>query len=113
MMRSLPDFGVDVSHHLLLYGQLLNSTDARSQFILCGNFLIYLFLFTTEPQDVETAYRLLQSFQQSIHRLGSTGNLAAKLMLRPTILRINSFFIQASKLIRNGRSVVTTSLAMT
>jgi hypothetical protein len=97
----------------LLFDQLLNSADARSQFILCGNFLIYLFLLATEPQDVETAYKLLQSFQQTIQRLQSTGHLAAKLMLRPTILRIDSFFIQASELIRNGRSIVTSSPAMT
>jgi hypothetical protein len=97
----------------LPFGQLLNNADARSQFILCGNFLIYLFLLATEPHDVETAYRLLESFQQTIQRLKSTENLAAKLMLRPTILRIDSFFIQASELIRNGRNVVTTSPTMT
>jgi hypothetical protein len=112
-MRSSQDSGVDVSQRLHKFDSVLNSADARSQFILCSNFLIYFFVLATEPYDVETAYRLLQSFQQSIQRLESTANLAAKLMLRPTILRIDSFFVQASELIRTGRGVVASSPAMT
>jgi NCS1 family nucleobase:cation symporter-1 len=60
----------------------------------------------TEPPDIETAYRLLEQFRQSIQRLGSTEDAAAKLMLRPVILRIESFFKQASELIKTGRSEI-------
>lgn len=79
--------------------------DARSQLILCGNFLIYLFLLATEPRDVEAAYRLLERFHQSLQRLGATEDIAAKVLLRPVILRIESFFIQATELIKTGRTV--------
>lgn len=82
---------------------------ARSQFILCGNFLIYLFLLAAEPRDVERAYRLLEKFHQSLQRLGTTDDMAARLMLRPATLRINSFFTQATELIKNGHSRVINS----
>ncbi|RSL74692.1 hypothetical protein CEP51_011486 [Fusarium floridanum] len=78
---------------------------ARSQLILCGNFLIYLFLLATEPRDVEAAYRLLEKFHLSLQRLGATEDIAAKVLLRPVILRIESFFIQATELIKTGRTV--------
>ncbi|KAL6357282.1 hypothetical protein LRP88_07440 [Fusarium phalaenopsidis] len=81
------------------------SNDARSQLILCGNFLIYLFLLATEPRDVEAAYRLLEKFHLSLQRLGATEDIAAKVLLRPVILRIESFFIQATELIKTGRTV--------
>ncbi|KAF4983832.1 hypothetical protein FZEAL_838 [Fusarium zealandicum] len=81
----------------------------RSQFILCGNFLIYLFLLATEPCDVEAAYRLLERFHQSLQRLGSTTDIAAKMLLRPVILRIDSFFTQAAELIKSGRTGIVES----
>lgn len=92
---------------------VLTALDARSQFILCCNFLIYLFLLATAPGDVETAYRLLESFHESLRRLGRTEQVAARLMLRPAILRIDSFFTQATELIRNGRSEAVHSPALT
>ncbi|CAH0003618.1 unnamed protein product [Clonostachys byssicola] len=76
---------------------------ARSQLILCGNFLIYLFLLASKPQDIEAAYRLLEKFHQSLQRLGGTEDLSARLLLRPVILRIDSFFLQATELIKKGR----------
>ncbi|KAL3459355.1 fungal-specific transcription factor domain-containing protein [Aspergillus heterothallicus] len=78
---------------------------SRSQLILCGNFLIYLFLLATDPQDVEAAYRLLESLHNSLQRLGGTENLTSRLLLRPTMLRINSFFAQATELITHARTV--------
>ncbi|KAH8591718.1 fungal-specific transcription factor domain-containing protein [Bisporella sp. PMI_857] len=82
---------------------------ARCQFIICGNFLIYLFLLATDPCDVEAAYRLLEKLQQSCQRLANTNNPAARLLLRPIMLRIDSFFTQAAELIKNGRSTVVES----
>ncbi|KAL2817643.1 fungal-specific transcription factor domain-containing protein [Aspergillus granulosus] len=85
---------------------------SRSQLILCGNFLIYLFLLATEPRDIEAAYRLLESFHNSLQRLGGTPNVAARLLLRPTMLRINSFFAQATELITHARTIVGGSPGM-
>ncbi|KAL2825671.1 fungal-specific transcription factor domain-containing protein [Aspergillus pseudoustus] len=85
---------------------------SRSQLILCGNFLIYLFLLATEPRDIEAAYGLLESLHNSLQRLGDTKHLAARLLLRPTMLRINSFFAQATELITHARSVVRGSPTM-
>ncbi|KAM0233402.1 hypothetical protein ACHAPO_007096 [Fusarium lateritium] len=78
---------------------------ARSQLILCGNFLIYLFLLASDPRDVEAAYRLLEKFHLSLQRLGATDDTAAQVFLRPVILRIDSFFMQATELIKHGRTV--------
>ncbi|KAM0193040.1 hypothetical protein ACHAPA_004003 [Fusarium lateritium] len=86
---------------------------ARSQLILCGNFLIYLFLLASEPRDIEAAYRLLEKFHQSLQRLGDTEDVAAKVFLRPVILRIDSFFMQATELIKHGRTVVLEPPIMT
>ncbi|KAH7074988.1 fungal-specific transcription factor domain-containing protein [Paraphoma chrysanthemicola] len=79
---------------------------ARSQFIICGNFLIYLFLTASSTQQVEAAYRLLESFHTSLQRLGSTGNEDARLRLRPVMLRVNSFFKQAAALIGSNNTPV-------
>ncbi|KAJ3534912.1 hypothetical protein NM208_g7347 [Fusarium decemcellulare] len=87
--------------------------DARSQLILCGNFLIYLFLLASEPRDIEAAYRLLEKFHQALQRLGSTTDKAAEVLLRPVILRIESFFLQATELIKHGRTVVIEPTGMT
>ncbi|PTD13373.1 Uracil permease, partial [Fusarium culmorum] len=78
---------------------------ARSQLILCGNFLIYLFLLASDPRDIEAAYRLLEKFHLSLQRLGATEDTAAQVFLRPVILRIDSFFMQATELIKHGRTV--------
>ncbi|KAF4454108.1 hypothetical protein FALBO_15885, partial [Fusarium albosuccineum] len=86
---------------------------ARSQLILCGNFLIYLFLLASEPRDIEAAYRLLEKFHQALQRLGTTTDKAAEVLLRPVILRIDSFFLQATELIKHGRTVVIEPTGMT
>ncbi|KAF5667675.1 hypothetical protein FCIRC_9833 [Fusarium circinatum] len=82
------------------------SAVARTQLILCGNFLIYLFLLASDPRDVEFAYRLLEKFHGSLQTLGATDDIAARVFLRPVILRIDSFFMQATELIKHGRTVV-------
>ncbi|KAH7120265.1 fungal-specific transcription factor domain-containing protein [Dactylonectria estremocensis] len=85
---------------------------ARSQLILCGNFLIYLFLLASEPHDIEAAYQLLEKFHQSLQRLGATKDDAARALLRPAMLRIDSFFMQATELIKQGRNGVAASPAV-
>ncbi|THC95823.1 hypothetical protein EYZ11_004693 [Aspergillus tanneri] len=83
----------------------------RSQLILCGNFLIYMFLLAYTPHDIEAAYRLLESFQQSLQRLETAESIDGRLVLRPVTLRINSFFAQASDLLK-GASSSSTSIGV-
>ncbi|KAF7585302.1 hypothetical protein BBP40_011298 [Aspergillus hancockii] len=82
---------------------------ARSQLILCGNFLIYLFLLAYTAYDIESAYQLLESFHQSLQRLGTAKSEDTRLLLRPVRLRIDSFFTQASELLKRAGSAHSNS----
>ncbi|KAH6668152.1 putative Zn(II)2Cys6 transcription factor [Plectosphaerella plurivora] len=73
----------------------------RSQLILCGNFLVYLFLLAHERDDVQAAFRLIESFHESLARLETLADSTARLLIRPVALRMNSFFVQAPDLMRN------------
>ncbi|KAJ5125731.1 hypothetical protein N7448_005048 [Penicillium atrosanguineum] len=76
---------------------------ARSQLTLCGNFLIYLFLLASTPEQVHSAFELLERFHESLQRLREWADDDASLALvRPVALRIDSFFIQAARIMRNG-----------
>ncbi|KAH0489557.1 hypothetical protein TgHK011_009980 [Trichoderma gracile] len=77
---------------------------ARSQLILCGNFLIYLFLLATHQQHIEAAYQLLQEFHHSLKRLGETTYTPGRLLLRPVRLRLDSFFRQAATILRGSEA---------
>jgi hypothetical protein len=77
--------------------------DARSQLTLCGNFLIYLFLLAPSPEQVHSAFELLGSFHESLQRLREWADDDASLaLLRPVALRIDSFFLHAARIMRNG-----------
>ncbi|KAL3477643.1 fungal-specific transcription factor domain-containing protein [Aspergillus californicus] len=76
---------------------------ARSQLTLCGNFLIYLFLLAPSPGQVHSAFELLGSFHESLQRLREWADDDASLaLLRPVALRIDSFFLHAARIMRNG-----------
>ncbi|KAL4794040.1 fungal-specific transcription factor domain-containing protein [Aspergillus venezuelensis] len=76
---------------------------ARSQLTLCGNFLIYLFLLAPGPEQVHSAFGLLSSFHSSLQRLREWADDDASLaLLRPVALRIDSFFLHAARIMRNG-----------
>lgn len=77
--------------------------DARSQLTLCGNFLIYLFLLASTPEQVHSAFELLERFHESLQRLrGWADDDASLALVRPVALRIDSFFIQAARIMRTG-----------
>ena len=76
--------------------------DARSQFVLCGNFLVFLFLLASDRQDIERAYRLLESFHQTMHGLWDPDVDQVTTLLRVAKLRIDSFFTQAAEVMRRG-----------
>ncbi|KID85814.1 Transcription factor, fungi [Metarhizium guizhouense ARSEF 977] len=73
---------------------------ARSQLNICGNFLIYLFLLASEPEDVAAAYQLLEKFHVSLQKLNNMADMTSRLLIRPVALRIDSFFIHAPQIVR-------------
>ncbi|KAJ9646860.1 hypothetical protein H2204_000552 [Knufia peltigerae] len=89
----------------------------RSQLILIGNFLIYLFLLSSNPEQVRATFRLLERFHESLQRIGEYVDEESVCLIRPVALRIDSFFTQAAKIMRRGSasgsytagSVVSTS----
>ncbi|KAI8295953.1 ncs1 nucleoside transporter family protein [Colletotrichum sp. SAR11_240] len=85
---------------------------ARSQLILCGNFIIFLFLQQPKSLDLQSAWSLVQTLRSSLHRLESQADDVAKLLVRPVLLRIESLFSQGPELIRQYHSArVATSSA--
>ncbi|KAK1463052.1 hypothetical protein CCUS01_08457 [Colletotrichum cuscutae] len=76
--------------------------NARSQLILCGNFIIYLFVLATEPGDITSAFRLLESFHDTLQRLKRQVDSISELLLLPVSLRIDSFFTQAADRLGGG-----------
>lgn len=90
----------------------LLTADARSQLILCGNFIIFLFLQQPRSLDLQSAWSLVQTLRSSLHRLESQADDVAKLLIRPVLLRIESLFSQGPELIRQYHSArVATSSA--
>ncbi|KAJ6438448.1 hypothetical protein O9K51_09040 [Purpureocillium lavendulum] len=76
---------------------------ARSHFVLCGNFLVYLFLTAPTPDEVQSTFRLLESVHTSLKRLRETaGNEDAVALLRPVVLRMDTLFTQASRIMSSG-----------
>lgn len=77
--------------------------DARSQLILCGNFLIYLFLLAPSPAQVQATFQLLERYHESLLRLREWADDDASIaLLRPAALRMDSFFTQAAQIMRAG-----------
>ncbi|KAG6001049.1 hypothetical protein E4U21_004760 [Claviceps maximensis] len=75
---------------------------ARSQLILCGNFLVYLFLMAAERAHIESAHKMLEEFRAKVNRLSLTDHTPTKAMIRATTIRTNSFFAQAAAVMRHG-----------
>lgn len=76
--------------------------DGRSQFILTGNFLIYLFLLSSNPWQVRETYRLLEQFHESLQRIRELVDQDSMPLIRPVALRIDSFFTQAAQAMRGS-----------
>ncbi|UNI18845.1 hypothetical protein JDV02_005089 [Purpureocillium takamizusanense] len=76
---------------------------ARSHLVLSGNFLIYLFLTAPTPDEVQSTFRLLESVHTSLKRLrGIASNEDAVALLRPVVLRMDTLFTQASRIMSSG-----------
>ena len=70
--------------------------------ILCGNFLIYLFLLAPDPEQVQATFQLLGRFHDALQRLSAVADKVAINLLRPVALRFDSFFTQAAQIMRTG-----------
>lgn len=71
--------------------------DSRTNLIIGGDFLIYLFFCaSTEPQ-VTQAYEMLQQYQESLQRMASLSDWSTIGLIRPTLLRTESFFHGAAE----------------
>ncbi|KIX97147.1 uncharacterized protein Z520_07261 [Fonsecaea multimorphosa CBS 102226] len=78
------------------------SSYGRSQLILIGNFLIHLFLLSSNPEQVSGTFRLLEHFHESLQRIGELVDEESVGLIRPVALRIDSFFTQAAQIMRRG-----------
>ena len=80
----------------------LTKTDGRSQLILTSNFLVYLFLLSSGPEQVRATFQLLERFHASLQRIGNLVDQESLPLIRPASLRIDSFFTQAAQIMRRG-----------
>ncbi|KAL2427591.1 hypothetical protein ABEF91_002113 [Exophiala dermatitidis] len=85
----------------------------RSQLILTGNFLVYLFLLSSSPDQVRETFRLLELFHESLQRLGELVDEDSVGLIRPVALRIDSFFTQAAQIMRSGSTTGSYATGMT
>ncbi|OHE93549.1 hypothetical protein CORC01_11146 [Colletotrichum orchidophilum] len=86
---------------------------ARSQLVLCGNFIIYLFVLATEPEDVTSAFALLEGFHDALQQLNREADSTSQLLILPVTLRIDSFFMQAADRLRGEPAVGDPAAATT
>src|SRR5882757_3182912 len=72
--------------------------DARSQLILIGNFLVYLFLLSSSPEQVRATFGHLERFHESLQRKCELVDEESVHLIRPVALRIDSFFTQTAQI---------------
>ena len=75
-------------------------TDARTHLVHCGNFLIYLFLCASTVEQVQESYLLLEAYHDALRFLTAAADDRVMRMLRPAMLRIESFFKEALEIMR-------------
>ncbi|BDD62292.1 hypothetical protein MAP00_007265 [Monascus purpureus] len=78
--------------------------NARTHLVHCGNFLIYLFLCASTVEQVQESYSLLEAYHHALRFLATTMDNRGMRMLRPALLRIESFFQEALEIMRKGTS---------
>jgi len=96
----------------IVVGTQLTKIDGRSQLLLTGNFLIYLFLLSSSPEQVRATFRLLELFHESLQRLSDLVDEESVGLMRPAALRIDSFFTQAAQIMRRGSATGSYSAGM-
>ncbi|OJJ44973.1 hypothetical protein ASPZODRAFT_134391 [Penicilliopsis zonata CBS 506.65] len=73
---------------------------ARTHLVHAGNFLIYLFLCASTAEQVEKSYSLLEAYRYSLRALAAAATDNSMGMLRPALLRTESFFREAAGAMR-------------
>jgi hypothetical protein len=76
--------------------------DARSQLILIGNFLVYLFLLSSSLEEVRATYKQLEHFHESLQKKCELVDEGSLHLIRPVALRIDSFFTQTAQIMRRS-----------
>ncbi|KAM5368946.1 hypothetical protein ACJZ2D_009255 [Fusarium nematophilum] len=72
---------------------------ARSQLVLCGNFLVFLFLMAPTSDKVQETFRLLEGVYSGLKRCRDMAeNEEAVALLRPVLLRVETLFTQAARI---------------
>jgi hypothetical protein len=71
-------------------------------FILAGNFLIYLFLCASTEEHVASSYELLRQYHDSLRLLSDLSDPINMGLFRPALLRAESFFQEAVQVMRVG-----------
>lgn len=81
---------------------LINVVDARTHLVHTGNFLIYLFLCASTAEQVEKSYALLERYRHALRYLAEVADDTSMAMIRPALLRTESFFKEAIEIMRKG-----------
>ncbi|RDW72941.1 hypothetical protein BP6252_06848 [Coleophoma cylindrospora] len=78
------------------------SRHCRTNLIHSGNFLIYLFFCASTEKQVKEAYDILQVFRADLRFMADNADWRTIGLLRPVLLRAESFFQGAAKGIRDA-----------
>jgi hypothetical protein len=70
--------------------------------IISGNFLIYLFFRSSTEEQVAKAYGMLQEYQTALQSPAQTAEWSTIGLIRPSLLRTESFFHGAAEGIRGS-----------
>lgn len=73
---------------------------SRTNLIIAGDFLIYLFFCASTEEQVAKAYDFLQKYQDLLRAMAKASNWSTIGLIRPTLLRTESFFHGAAEGIR-------------
>ncbi|KAG0651918.1 putative transcriptional regulatory [Hyphodiscus hymeniophilus] len=73
---------------------------SRSNFIIAGNFFIYLFFNASTEEQVAKAHEMLQRYRDLLRSLAKSADWSTIGLIRPSLLRTESFFYGAAEGIR-------------
>ncbi|KAL3425162.1 hypothetical protein PVAG01_04443 [Phlyctema vagabunda] len=76
------------------------SRHSRTNLVICANFLIYLFFGASTAVQVKEAYDMLQRFHTDLRFLADVADWSTIGLVRPALLRVESFFQSAAEGIR-------------
>lgn len=74
--------------------------ESRTNLIISGNFLIYLFFCAATEEQVAKAYDMLQKYRDILRSLAKSADWSTIGLIRPSLLRTESFFHGAAEGIR-------------